>query len=505
MKTLLFECRREWLHQCRLLVVAGILTLAVLASLSAAPSARPNFVVLIADDMAWDDCGAYGNAGVRTPHLDWFAREGMRFDRAFVTASSCSPSRASILTGRYPHATGAQELHWPLPDDQATIVEALRAAGYWAAAAGKWHLGESAKRRFDVVREAGTAGFQLPTGPGTAPARMVTEKDESGCAQWVFTLRERPKDKPFFLWLAALDPHRDYEPNVISPPHRPEDVRVPPYLPDAPDTRRDLALYYDEITRLDFFVGKVLEELAAQGVADNTVVVFLSDNGRPFPRDKTTVLDSGIRTPLLVRWPARVKPGSVCRSLVSSVDLAPTFLELAGLKPLPTFQGVSFAKLLTQPTISTRPYVFAEHNWHDYAAHERAVRDERFKYIRNAYPELNRNPPADAVRSPTFVEMRRLRDAGKLSPAQADVFARPRPAEELYDTQNDPHELNNLASDPKYQRELNRLRAALDRWAADTGDVFPAVRSEDEFDRETGAPLPNRMRPRLPKHWDRSY
>jgi arylsulfatase A-like enzyme len=101
--------------------------------------------------------------------------------------------------------------------------------------------------------------------------------------------------------------------------------------------------------------------------------------------------------------------------------------------------------------------------------------------------------------------MRRLRDAGKLSPAQADVFARPRPAEELYDTQNDPHELNNLASDPKYQRELNRLRAALDRWAADTGDVFPAVRSEDEFDRETGAPLPNRMRPRLPKHWDRSY
>lgn len=505
MKTLLFGCRREWLRQCRLVIVAAILTPALFACLIAAPSARPNFIVFIADDMAWDDCGAYGNAGVRTPHLDRLAREGMRFDRAFVTASSCSPSRASILTGRYPHATGARELHWPLPDDQATFVEALRTAGYWTAAAGKWHLGESAKRRFDVVHEAGTAGFQLPTGPAAAPARMVTEKDESGCAQWVPTLRERPKDKPFFLWLAALDPHRDYEPNVISPPHRPEDVRVPPYLPDAPDTRRDLALYYDEITRLDSFVGRVLEELAAQGAADNTVVVFLSDNGRPFPRDKTTVLDSGIKTPLLVRWPARVKPGSVCRSLVSSVDLAPTFLDLAGLKPLPTFQGVSFAKLLSQPSASTRPYIFAEHNWHDYAAHERAVRDERFKYIRNAYPELNRNPPADAVRSLTFAEMKRLRDAGKLTPAQADVFTRPRPAEELYDTQQDPHELNNLAGDPKYQGELKRLRTALDRWAAETGDVPPAVRSEDEFDRETGAPLPNRVRPRLPKHWDRSY
>lgn len=472
---------------------------------SVASPARPNFVLIIADDMAWDDLGAYGNDRVRTPHLNRLAREGMRFDRAFVTASSCSPSRASIITGRYPHATGAKELHWPLPDDQATFVEALRAAGYWTAAAGKWHLGDSAKRRFDVVHEAGTAGFQLPTGPGAAPAKMVTEKDESGCAQWVPTLRERPKDKPFFLWLAALDPHRDYEPNIISPPHRPEDVRVPPYLPDAPDTRRDLALYYDEITRLDSFVGRVLDELAAQGVADNTLVVFLSDNGMAFPRAKTTVLDSGIKTPLLVRWPAKVKAGAACGSLVSSVDLAPTFLELAELKPLPTFQGQSFAKLLTRPTAKARDHVFAEHNWHDYAAHERAVRDTRFKYIRNSAPELNRNPPADAVRGLTFVEMRRLREAGQLTPAQADVFTKPRPAEELYDTRNDPHELNNLAADPKYASELKRLSSALDRWVAETGDALPQIRSADEFHRETGDPLPNRVRPRLPKNWDRSY
>jgi N-sulfoglucosamine sulfohydrolase len=498
--------KRTLLQRCSWFFVAALLfTHHSSLITSVASPARPNFVLIIADDMAWNDCGAYGNDRVRTPHLDRLAREGMRFDRAFVTASSCSPSRASIITGRYPHATGAKELHWPLPDEQATFVEQLRAAGYWTAAAGKWHLGDSAKRRFDVVHEAGTAGFQLPTGQSAAPAKMVTEKDESGCAQWVPTLRERPKDKPFFLWLAALDPHRDYEPNIISPPHRPEDVRVPPYLPDAPDTRRDLALYYDEITRLDSFVGRVLDELAAQGIADNTLVVFLSDNGMAFPRAKTTVLDSGIKTPLLARWPAKVKAGAACGSLVSSVDLAPTFLELAGLKALPTFQGVSFAKLFTRPTATVRDHVFAEHNWHDYAAHERAARDQRFKYIRNAYPEFNRNPPADAVRSLTFSEMKRLRDAGQLTPAQADVFAAPRPTEELYDTRNDPHELHNLAADPKYARELKRLSSALDRWMAETGDALPQVRSADEFHRETGDPLPNRVRPRLPKHWDRSY
>jgi N-sulfoglucosamine sulfohydrolase len=124
---------------------------------------RPNIVLMIADDMAWDDCGAYGNTKVRTPHIDRLAREGMRFDRAFVTASSCSPSRSSIITGRYPHNTGAEELHWPLPAEQVTFVEKLRAAGYWTAQAGKWHLGNAVKSRFDVVREVDASAFQVGT------------------------------------------------------------------------------------------------------------------------------------------------------------------------------------------------------------------------------------------------------------------------------------------------------------------------------------------------------
>lgn len=466
---------------------------------AAAAPARPNLILLIADDMAWDDCGAYGNKAIRTPNLDRFAREGMRFDRAFLTASSCSPSRSSMITGRYPHSTDAEQLHWPLPKEQVTFTEKLKAAGYWTAAVGKWHLGNEVKDRFDVVREAGAGGFQLQVGADGKAKKMVTEKNESGCAEWIPTLQARPKDKPFFLWLAALDPHRDYETNAIPIPHKPAEVIVPAYLPDAPDTRRDLALYYDEITRLDGFVGQVVAELEKQGIAENTFIVFLSDNGRPFPRCKTTMYDSGIKTPVLVRWPGTVKPGSVCGSLVSSVDLAPTFLELAGVPVPASIQGESFVPLLKNPTAKTREHIFAEHNWHDFDAHGRAVRSERFKYIRNYDADLPNTPPADAVRSLTFVEMRRLRDAGKLTPAQLAPFHKPKPTEELYDMASDPNEFRNLATDPKHATTLAQLRDTLAKWQKETNDPTTGVRAKDEFDRETGEPLPNRRRPRPTK------
>src|SRR5947209_3813125 len=320
--------------------LSALLALALAAPAVAAD--RPNVVLLIADDMGCEECGAFGHKTIRTPNIDRLARDGLRFDRAFLTCSSCSPSRSTMITGRYPHSTGAYELHWPLPRDQVTFVEKLKAAGYWTAQAGKWHLGNAVKDRFDQVRDVGSAGFQ--SGPGGA---MVDKQDASGCGQWLPTLRGRPKDKPFFLWLASVDPHRDYEEGIIPRPHRPEEIVVPPYLPDVPETRKDLGLYYDEINRLDSYVGKVLEELERQGVADNTVVLFLSDNGRPFPRCKTWLYDSGIRTPLIVRWPGHVKPGGACGSLVSSVDLAPTILELAGVPIPPTVQGKSFVPLLT--------------------------------------------------------------------------------------------------------------------------------------------------------------
>jgi len=445
------------------------LSFVVAHSLPAADSAgQPNLVLIIADDLSPEDSGPYGTKTARTPTLDRLAREGMRFDAAFVATSSCSPSRASIVTGRYPHQTGAAELHQPLPGTQIAFTEHLRAAGYWTAAAGKWHLGKPAQEKFDLVKEGG--------GP-------------SGCEHWVPVLRDRPANQPFFLWLAALDPHRDYRPGTLTPPHEPSDVTVPPYLPDTPEVRGDLARYYDEITRLDGFVGDVIAELERQGVADNTLILFISDNGRPFPRCKTTLYDSGIRTPWLVRWPAQVKPGTVSKRLVSTIDIAPTFLALGGAKPLANGSGQSFLPQLRDPAAPGREYAFAQRHWHDFGDFARAVRSERWKYIRNTFPEFPNQPPADALRSPTFVAMRQLHAAGTLPAVQSVPFLAPRPREELYDLAADPHELRNLAGDPQFQAPLAQLRRALEEFQLRTDDRVPDRPRADEFHRETGERL----------------
>lgn len=485
-------------------LLLGALLTAPYRPAEAEEPARPNIIFFIADDMAWDDCGPFGHRRIQTPNLDRLAEQGICFDNAMLTTSSCSPSRSSIITGRYPHNTDAEELHWPLPGEQVTFVEQLKASGYWTAAAGKWHLGNAVLDRFDEVRGADTSGFQLPTGADAEAAKLLVEGDgaaKSGCAQWVPVLQDRPRDRPFFLWLAAIDPHRDYEAGIIPEPHTPEDVVVPPYLPDTPEVRRDLALYYDEITRLDQFVGLVLKELEHQGETDNTLVLFLSDNGRPFPRDKTTVYDSGVKTPWILRWPGHVEPGTRQQGLVSVIDIAPTFLKLAGLEPGPTFQGVDFSPMLFDPEARVREHAFAERNWHDYRAFARAVRTEKYRYIWNPLHDLPMTPPADAVRSPTFREMRRLRDAGLLPLEQQHSFLAPRPEEELYDVEADPHEMNNLAGDPAHAKVLAELRAVLQDWREATDDEFPGaeVLSADEFDRETGDPRPNRERPRRSK------
>lgn len=430
----------------------------------AADASRPNILVFIADDLGGTDSGPYGNEGVRTPNLDRLAREGIRFDAAMLTCSSCSPSRASILTGRYPHNTGAEQLHWPVPAEQTLVAGPLSSAGYWTAAVGKWHLGSEVKRQFHLVQE----------GP---------------IEKWPQAWAARPQDRPFFLWFAFTDPHRPYAPGAIPRPHSPADTRVPPYMPDVPEVREDLALYYDEIARLDGVVGQVLDRLEAEGLTESTMVVFLSDNGRPFPRAKTTVYDSGIQTPLLVRYPALVTPGRVFRHVVSSIDLAPTFVELAGAERPATFQGTSLVPVLRGQEGPIREFAFAEHNWHDYQAYDRAVRSDRYKYIRNGYTELNLSPPADAVRSPSYAAMQALRTADQLPPDARQCFDVPRPAEELYDLEADPHELRNLAGDPAYRATLDALRSALDRWQAETRDRPPPERTPDEYDRTTGERL----------------
>ena len=428
---------------------------------------QPNFIVFIADDAAWNDCGPYGNDKIKTPNINRLAEEGIVFDNAFLTTSSCSPSRCSILTGRYPHSTGAQELHMPLPADQVLFAGELQKAGYYTAVAGKYHIGP-VRAEFDTIYGGGP----------------------SGCENWVKALQERPVDKPFFLWLAAMDPHRKYEPFAIPEPHSPGDVLVPPFLPDADSTRKDLALYYDEISRLDSFLGKIMQVLKEQGVDENTLVIYMTDNGRPFPRCKTRMYDSGIKTPFIVRWPEKIKKGRT-DALISSIDIAPTFCELAGAPVPETFQGVSFVPVLNDNSAETREYIAAEHNWHDYQAHERAIRNHNFLYIRNFFSELNASPPADAVGSLTYQEMIRLYEAGKLNRDQMDCFVTPRKTEELYDVLNDPLQLDNLAENADYTTILTEMRGLLDTWIVEFRDKMQENPTPDKFDRWTGEKLKN--------------
>jgi len=471
--------------------------------LSADSEQRPNLVLIIADDMNWDDCGAYGHPAIRTPNIDRLASEGLRFQHAYLTTNSCSPSRASILTGKYPHNTGAEQLHWPLPEASLTFAQQLKTSGYYTAAAGKWHLGDAVRDHFDRIYEASTAGFVLPSGKEGQPAKMIAAQP-SGCEDWQQALDDCPRDRPFFLWLAALDPHREYQTGALDPPHKIEDVIVPPHLPDTPEVREDLRLYYDEIGRLDNYIGNFLAKLEERNVAENTVVLFISDNGRPFPRDKTTLYDGGIRTPWIVRWPAKTGAGITTNALVSAIDIAPTFLELAGLHQNNTSEfkpaGLSFAKVLSDPTISHRQYAIAEDHWHDYEDHARCVITQRFKLIRNDYRDLPSTPSADAGRSLTWQAMLKLQQEGKLTPQQQSCFLAPRPAWELYDLQSDPGELSNRIDDPAYKSVRIRLTNALQDWTKQTSDYIPTRRTPDEFDRVTGEPDHSvRVRPRPSK------
>ena len=464
------------------LVIALVFVLSAGAALA---QDRPNIILVIADDVSWNDIGAYGHPTIRTPVLDGLAARGIRFDNAYLTASSCSPSRASILTGRYPHNTDAEQLHWPLPAEQTTFSEKLREAGYWAAAAGKWHLGPQVLDRFDVVYES-----VWNVGDEVAP---------SGMEDWLRLLDERPRDKPFFLWLAAWDAHRPYSEGAVAEPHGKDDIQLPPYYPATEHYLEDFAQYYDEISRLDQVIGEVVAKLEEQGIADNTLIVFIADNGRPYARDKATLYDSGVKTPLIVYWPDKVAPGGISQSIVSAVDIAPTILELADA-PIPaSVDGRSFVDLLTKPEKKFRSFAVSERHWHDFEDHGRSIRTLRYRYLRNNYFDLAATPSGDTVYHSTWTELVRLYRQGNLTTDQSRPFLSPRPREELYDLASDPFELENLANDPEYGGVLAQHREMLDTWIEASDDFIPSVRTPDEFDRETGARLPTRIRPRPSK------
>tara|TARA_B100001769_G_scaffold63557_1_gene47188 strand:- start:329 stop:1831 length:1503 start_codon:yes stop_codon:yes gene_type:complete len=415
---------------------------------------KPNFIIFLADDISWDDFGCYGNEFVQTPNIDNLASEGMKFNNMYLTTSSCSPSRNSIMTGRYPHNTGAPELHTEPPLDMISLAEELKKGGYYTVSSGKFHLGDYVRRGFDMIYEERDVN-----GPG-------------GEDKWVSNLEERPMNKPFFLWYASYDAHRDWGLNEFSGTHEVNKLIPPEYLIDDKPTRLDLANYYDEIKRFDYSIGQVVETLKKQNVFENTFIIIMADNGRPFPHSKTRLNDQGVKTPFIVVY----KKGKVfgkTNSLASSIDIAPTILDYANIKIEKNFQGNSFKKLLNNPDKLFRNYVFAEHNWHDYESHQRMVRDKDFMLIennRNQYPQLG---PLDAVNSSSYLSLLKKNELRETTEIQKEIFIAPRPKEEFYDLKNDPFQRKNLINSNAFIGKIDNLREVLNQWKENTGDSEP--------------------------------
>lgn len=366
---------------------------------------HPNMIFIVADDVGGNDLGCYGNKAIKAPNIDDLAAKGLKFTQVYLTTSSCSPSRCSILTGRYPHNTGAAELHTPLPAHLIFFPQLLRKAGYYTGVIGKWEWGlDSVTRRaYDTVLTGRIAGI-------------------GGEEQWVNALRDRPKDKPFFFWFAAHDPHRPFRAAHFDKfPDPQTQVTIPPSLVDTKEIRQDLMNYYNAIGRMDYYVGQVVKELKKEKISDNTIIVLISDNGRPFPGSKTSINDLGVKTPLIIKWPRHIKAATTSNSLISSVDIAPTLLDMAGVQSMPSIQGTSFARLLQHPDSDFRTYVFAEHNWHDYEAYERMVRTKNFFYLINLRPAFPAVGSKDLVLSPSFKALKKAHDEKRIT-LQNDIF-----------------------------------------------------------------------------------
>ncbi len=440
----------------------------------------PSIVIFLADDVSWNDFGCYGHPNIRTPEIDALASDGLLCENAFLTTSSCSPTRISVLTGKYPHSTGAEDLHMPLPPDQRFVSSYLKEAGYTTGHMLKTHYGENGNNQFDWYGSS------------------VNEFD---------SFLDLADDTPFFLWVGFRDAHRPYSQGSIDQPHSEEDAVVPPFLADTPETRADLALYYDEIARMDSQIGAMVRELKNRDRFDDTLIVFFADNGAPFPRAKGSLYDSGIKTPLIFCWPSQIRSGTTFSGLTSVIDLAPTLLDIAGSPSPGDFQGQSLLPILQDPSRPGRLNVFSQRNWHNCDHHMRSVRTKRFKLIRNAYLDEPFGNPSDVSSSPSWNALLALREAGELTATQSQLFEYPRPQFELYDLEADPWESQNLAGQSEYQEVLSQLEGALDQWSQSTGDYPSRYRRRgDNTNRITGVkftreiptqtdPLPEGFRP----------
>ncbi|MDR2037453.1 MAG: sulfatase [Bacteroidales bacterium] len=450
-------------------------------------SEKPNIIVFIADD-AGMDFGCYGNKNIHTPHIDQLAASGLKFEKAFLTSPQSSPSRTSMMTGMFAHTIGTEDLHTPIDENTRMIPSYLKEAGYRTGVMMKTHWGNNGDRQFDWVD------------PGKGWYKEEPISNNNPVLSRYKAFLDQDKKQPFFLWVGFIDPHRPYHTEGNVQQNDPNKVTVPPYYVDDPSTRRDLADYYDEISRLDRHIGIMMKELEDRNLLDNTVIIFLSDNGMPFPRAKGTLYDAGIQTPLIFSWKGKIQGGSVHRNgLVSTIDLAPTILDLAGMDIPEEMYGKSLSPLLYHPSERGREYIFAERNWHNCDEYIRCIRTEKYKLIYNAYYELPHGTAIDLSTSPTWYALKKVQKEDMLTKEQRNIFICPRPMIEIYDLQKDKYELNNVADEQPYLAEGKKLVSMLLKWQKDTGDhPYWKRRRPDQNDRITGFPF----YPRRDEMWE---
>ncbi|PKS08024.1 hypothetical protein jhhlp_006636 [Lomentospora prolificans] len=451
-------------------------------------STHKNIVLLIADDLGREVLGCYGSKAVDTPHLDSIAASGTRFDFAFASTASCSGSRTTIYTGLHTHNNGSYGLvgernGFQTNHDIETAPQIFNDIGYKTGILGKVHVAPDAQYPWQVRKENDTRDV----------AFIADQAKE-------FMQEAKNEDKPFFLTIGYVDPHRDlafrggfgnvegnYDPRLKDKIYTPDQVVIPSWTNDLPEVRQELAEYYRSIYRMDQGIGMVVQNLQDLGLADNTMIVFMSDNGPPFINSKTTLYDAGVRLPLLVRVPGR-SGGIINHHMVSWLDVLPTFLDWAGhagRQPAAGYYGPrtgrSIIPIMENPTQDVDPSwsrVFGSHTFHEITNYwpTRYMRDRRYKYHRNIcwrldfpfamdlYASLSfegiRNSGDEAAGKPTMVGQRKLRDY---------IF---RPPEELYDLEADPAEVTNLADNPDYKEKLLEMRQALEQWQNETQDLW---------------------------------
>jgi N-sulfoglucosamine sulfohydrolase len=451
------------------LVFALMLPLLVVSVqvISQVPKQQLNIVLFIADDLGINDISPYGNKVVQTPNLKKLAQQSLLFTRAFAASPTCTPSRSTLLTGLMPMRHGAHGNHSGVAAGTKSIVQYLQPLGYRVAIAGKYHIGPENIFTFERVSKTNVPEPGFEKKPGLNYDLAMAPVD-----QW---LAQQQKDKPFMLVVA------DHSPHVVwpeKPAYDPEKIDIPVNHIDTRDTRVSRARYYTDVTKMDNNLGQLLGSLQKNGLSENTIVIFLADQGPQWPFAKWTLYDDGVHVPLIVRWPGKTKPGKQTNALISLADIVPTLIEAAGGNPPRDIDGQSFFTLLDGRTDSSRKYVYATHTGDKQMNRSpaRMVRTAQYKYILNLAPEILYT---------THMDLAKEHDGGRQywdswrNKSFTDQHAAAvlwryhnRPKEEFYDVIADPHEIHNMATDTRYTSLLDQFRTEMTSWRSKQHDTI---------------------------------